>query len=66
MKNEIYTELLDEFGIKTPKIFKGVIASGDQFIADPSKIKEMSVQIENLQCVRWKETFKKKPDKRVN
>lgn len=51
LKKDVDSELLNEFGITAPKVVVGSIASGDQFISDRSKIKELSSQIENLQCV---------------
>lgn len=47
----IPADMLNEFGIKQPKVLTGTIASGDQFIGDGSKIRELSENIENLQCV---------------
>lgn len=40
-----------DFNNNIPKVVVGVIASGDQFIANRSKIKELSRGIRNLQCV---------------
>jgi adenosylhomocysteine nucleosidase len=51
MKREIGEELLSEFMIKAPKVVVGTIASGDQFIADSEKIKNLASEIENLKCV---------------
>lgn len=47
----IPADLLNEFGIGLPKVLTGTIASGDQFIGDSTKIRELSENIENLQCV---------------
>lgn len=51
MSKEIDAKLLHEFGITIPKIAVGTIASGDQFISDSNKIKTLSSQIDELQCV---------------
>jgi len=51
MEKEIGKELLSEFHIKSPKVVVGTIASGDHFIADSSKIQELSNSITNLKCV---------------
>lgn len=51
MKSEINVEVLNEFGIKIPKVVVGTIASGDQFIADKDKIRVLSSQIDNLECI---------------
>ncbi len=47
----IPADLLNEFGIKLPKVLTGTIASGDQFIGNAGKVIELTSQIENLQCV---------------
>lgn len=41
IKEEISAELLTEFGILEPKCIRGVIASGDMFVGDPSKTSEI-------------------------
>lgn len=40
-----------EFGIHQPKIVKGIIASGDEFINSKTKQQELQQEIINLQCV---------------
>lgn len=51
LSDDINLELLEEFHITTPVITVGTIASGDQFISDSNKIRELSSQIDNLQAV---------------
>lgn len=51
MDQEVDRELRQEFGITIPQIVAGTIASGDQFISDSNKIKELSREIDDLQCV---------------
>ena len=51
MENDVNKALLSEFGIKIPAVVAGTVASGDQFISDGIKIKALSSQIEDLQCV---------------
>lgn len=51
MKKDVNAELLNEFGIKVPKVVVGTVASGDQFISEGAKIKTLSSEIEDLQCV---------------
>jgi adenosylhomocysteine nucleosidase len=48
---EIEKEVLDEFGIKSPKCVIGTIASGDQFIRDVKKTDSLKAEIKNLMCV---------------
>lgn len=40
-----------EYRIQAPKVVSGTIASGDQFIADKSKILHLRKEIEGLQCI---------------
>jgi adenosylhomocysteine nucleosidase len=42
---------LDEYHIHYPKVVIGTIASGDQFIADKTKIQELCAAIRDLQCI---------------
>lgn len=51
MREEIPQEYLDDFKIVAPKVSVGTIASGDQFICDSAKNKQLAEQIDNLQCV---------------
>lgn len=51
LKNEIRKDLIDEFNLSNPKVLVGTIASGDQFIADKDKLKQLKSQISNLKCV---------------
>lgn len=51
IKNDIPQKYLDQFKITNPKVVKGTIASGDQFINDKSKNQWLSDNINNLKCV---------------
>lgn len=51
MRRDVSMELLKEFHIDNPKVVIGTIASGDLFVADSGKIKELSDGIDNLKCV---------------
>lgn len=42
---------LEAFGIRTPSVVSGTIASGDRFICDANAIRRMSEEIDNLKCV---------------
>ncbi len=42
---------LDIFGITSPSIYHGLIASGDQFIADPLKLSRLKESLPDLLCV---------------
>jgi adenosylhomocysteine nucleosidase len=48
---DIPNEHLNEFGIKSPSVFVGTVASGDQFICDPAKKQWLLQHVENIQCV---------------
>ncbi|MFZ5807120.1 MAG: 5'-methylthioadenosine/adenosylhomocysteine nucleosidase [Verrucomicrobiota bacterium] len=50
-KKIISPELIDEFHMKHPKVVQGLIASGDQFIADHEKIKHLRKELHGLQCI---------------
>ncbi|NIJ46135.1 adenosylhomocysteine nucleosidase [Wenyingzhuangia heitensis] len=41
----------EEFGIQSPKIVKGIIASGDEFVSDAVSFNNIKNNIPNLQCV---------------
>lgn len=43
--------ILNQFDIKIPKIYQGIIASGDQFISSPSVQEKLRQEIPNLLCV---------------
>lgn len=47
----ITTEEAAKFGIKKPKVIKGLIASGDEFISDNIKLKQLQNDLPDLQCV---------------
>lgn len=49
--SDIAVEYLAVYGIATPKVVEGLIASGDQFIADPKKTAELREALPNLQCI---------------
>lgn len=40
-----------QFGIETPAVCQGLIASGDQFIADSDKIAALARELKGLECV---------------
>lgn len=51
-RNEhIKEETFVEFNVLSPKVIKGIIASGDQFIADTDKINSLAAEIEGLSCI---------------
>ncbi|NJB83822.1 5'-methylthioadenosine/adenosylhomocysteine nucleosidase [Wenyingzhuangia aestuarii] len=41
----------NEFGIQSPKIVSGIIASGDEFVSDANSFNNIKNSIPNLQCV---------------
>lgn len=43
--------LRKEFSLQKPKVVTGLIASGDQFIADPAKMKKLRGELPQLACV---------------
>lgn len=49
--NEIPKKYLEQFKITNPKVVRGTIASGDQFINDSEKNKWLADNIPNLKCV---------------
>ena len=49
--SDIKPEILDRYQLTNPKVVSGIIASGDQFISDFDKIKELRDGIKNLKCV---------------
>ena len=51
MKDDVSEEVLKEFNISTPKVVVGTIASGDQFVADSNKVRELTEEIGNLKCI---------------
>ncbi len=55
LKNELAREVspenLAEFGISRPKVVRGTIASGDQFISSSTKTAELLGKLPNLKCV---------------
>ena len=51
MKQEINTEIINEFGLKNPQVIVGGIASGDQFVTDGRKIRNMFTADDYPQCV---------------
>ena len=48
---DVAQEYLAEYSIMTPTVVKGLIASGDLFIADPSKIHELCHSLPHLECI---------------
>ena len=51
LHKDIPMEHLRKFRITTPKVARGTIASGDQFINDSARTQWLRGQIDNLQCV---------------
>ncbi len=51
LKTDVDESILKEFNISTPNIVTGTVASGDQFIADSSKVLSLTQEIENLKCI---------------
>lgn len=47
----ISTKEADTFNIKEPKIVKGLIASGDEFISNLQKLEQLKNNLPELQCV---------------
>lgn len=44
-------DVIEEFHMEDPKVSRGLIASGDQFIANPDKLQELRNDFPGLQCV---------------
>lgn len=51
MPNEIDSSLLSGFGITAPKAIRGMIASGDQFIASQETVNELIRLLPEISCV---------------
>jgi len=51
LRADIPEKYLHEFGMEHPKAAVGTIASGDQFICEEEKHRQLARDIENLQCV---------------
>jgi len=51
LTNDIGIDILNDFGIISPKVIQGTIASGDQFVADTSVSDYLRSSIDNLKCV---------------
>ena len=51
LENEVDAGYLKEYSITIPKVVKGLIASGDLFIADAKKIHELRRHLPELQCI---------------
>ena len=51
MPQEVQPQQLATFGIQTPRVVTGTVASGDQFIAQAKITQQLREQIPNLQCV---------------
>lgn len=47
----ISKEEAKEFGIESPKLVKGIIASGDQFVSDDETLLNLKTNLPKLQCV---------------
>lgn len=51
MKEDVSEYYLKEFNITTPDVIVGTVASGDQFVADSSKVAGLMQEISNLKCL---------------
>ena len=51
LEQRISPAIRHSFGVAKPVITTGLIASGDHFVADPDKIKELRELLPNLKCV---------------
>lgn len=51
LEQRISKHIRHEFGVEKPSIITGLIASGDQFVADPEKIEELRQALPGLKCV---------------
>ena len=48
---DIPTDLLEQFKIKKPGIYQGLIATGDQFVRSSGKMAQLRRQLPELKCV---------------
>jgi adenosylhomocysteine nucleosidase len=51
MKEDVSEYYLKEFNITTPDVVVGTVASGDQFVADSSRVAGLMQEISNLKCL---------------
>jgi adenosylhomocysteine nucleosidase len=51
LRNEILQERLNEFAITAPKVYTGLVASGDQFIAANDKLEALRSALPDALCV---------------
>jgi len=51
LNTDIFRNNLKKFGIIKPKVIKGLVASGDQFIASASQTDKLRKEIPDLKCV---------------
>jgi len=51
LRRDVDQEILNEFDIQSPRVVAGVVASGDQFIADQAAVERLRTEIPGLQCV---------------
>ena len=51
LNTEVFKENLKKFGIINPKVVKGLVASGDQFIASVSQTNKLRKELPDLKCV---------------
>ena len=51
MQNDIAEEVLAAFGVRSPALTTGLIASGDRFIAHPDELAALRRDLPDLQCV---------------
>lgn len=51
LRQDVPAALLDEFGIRTPKVCRGLVVSGDQFIASTRRRKTLCREFPDVRCV---------------
>lgn len=49
--NETQDQHRKELGIAQPRVFKGIIASGDRFVAHPDEVAALRINIPGISCV---------------
>jgi len=50
-ENKLEEKLIEEFGLHSPNIYHGDIASGDRFISDSTEIERIRTKLPSIQCV---------------
>lgn len=51
LHDDIPSELLNQFNIKNPGVYEGLIATGDQFIRSAEKMNQLRSELPDLKCV---------------